>query len=162
MQARRVEEKTESSLIKDNTTGDSKFMDGKNNGNNGTVPTKEVAPKTEERSPKENNQTKNQKEVGRGNREWEKRKNQDKTLEQPNNQHQHQKTRIHGKTDKKRKPGNAKSKNQHDECQDELQKWPRETQVQILQRSWRNPRTRRPGLPENKEKQRHYQVRRNI
>ena len=107
-------------------------MDGKNNGNNGTVPTKEVAPKTEERSPKENNQTKNQKEVGRGNREWKKRKNQDKTLEQPNNQHQHQKTRIHGKTDKKRKPGNAKSKNQHDECQDELQKWPRETQVQIL------------------------------
>ena len=67
-------------------------MDEKNNGNNGTVPTKEVAPKTEERSPKENNQTKNQKEVGRGNREWEKRKNQDKTLEQPNNQHQHQNT----------------------------------------------------------------------
>ena len=36
-----------------------------------------------------------------------KEKKQDKTLEQPNNQHQHQKTRIHGKTDKKRKPGNA-------------------------------------------------------
>ena len=73
MQARRVEEKTESSLIKDNTTGDSKWME-KNNGNNGTVPTKEVAPETEERSHKENNQTKNQKEVGRGNRKWEKRK----------------------------------------------------------------------------------------
>ena len=37
----------------------------------------------------------------------------------------------------------------------------KQTQVQILQRSWRNPRTRHPGLPENKEKRRHYQVRRN-
>ena len=44
MQARRVEEKTESSLIKDNTTGESKWMK-KNNGNNGTVP--EVEPETE-------------------------------------------------------------------------------------------------------------------
>ena len=41
MQARRVEEKTERSLIKDYTTGDSKWMK-KNNGNNGTVPTTEL------------------------------------------------------------------------------------------------------------------------
>ena len=79
-QARRVEEKTESSLIKDNTTGDSKLM----------KKTMEIMEqyqlqrwhlKLKKRSPKENNQTKNQREVGRGNREGEKRKNQDKTLE---------------------------------------------------------------------------------
>ena len=48
-------------------------MDEENNGNNGTVPTTEVAPQTEKRSTKENNQTKNQREVGRGNKKGEKK-----------------------------------------------------------------------------------------
>ena len=73
MQTRRVEEKTERSLIKDNTTGDSKSM----------KKTMEIMeqyhlqrwPQTEKRSTKENNQTKNQREVGRGNKNGERRKN---------------------------------------------------------------------------------------
>ena len=73
MQARRVEEKTESSLIKDNTTGDSKWME-KTMEIMEQYQLKRWHLKLKKRSPKENNQTKNQKEVGRGNREWEKRK----------------------------------------------------------------------------------------
>ena len=110
-------------------------MDEEKNGNNGTIPLTEVTPQAEKRRTKENNQTKNPREVGRrkdGNRI-------NKTLGQPNSQHQHKKTRIHRETDNKGKPSNVKSKSQHDECQDEPQKWPRESQVQILQWSRRNP-----------------------
>ena len=136
-------------------------MDENNNRNNGTVPTTEVAPETEKRSPKENNQTKNQREVVRGNREGEKNK-----IKQWNNltantytkrpEYMEKLTRkesqamLRARTSMMNVRMNHKNGQEKHKCRfcNEAE----ETQEHVIQ-DW---------LPENKEKQRHYQVRGNI
>ena len=136
-------------------------MDENNNRNNGTVPTTEVAPETEKRSPKENNQTKNQREVVRGNREGEKNK-----IKQWNNltantytkrpEYMEKLTRkesqamLRARTSMMNVRMNHKNGQEKHKCR--FCKEAEETQEHVIQ-DW---------LPENKEKQRHYQVRGNI
>ena len=73
VQARRVEEKTERSLIKDNTTDESTWVK-KTMEIMEKIPPTEVAPQAEKRSTKENNQTTDQREVGRGNKNGDRKK----------------------------------------------------------------------------------------
>ena len=66
----------------------------------------------------------------RAQEEWEKeigKEAEEKTsqpLEKTKGHPQGTKTRIHGKTNQKTKPSNTKSQNEHDDSQDEPQKWP--------------------------------------